>query len=264
MAAKLTRAQRLVPTVCSIGSTDPTGGAGLFADARLFARLGVGAAFVVAGVTAQNSRSVTKVNALAPAAIRAQLQSVWSQMQPAAVLVGLVPGAAALRAVARFLRASRQGAPIVVDPVIAATSGYQFLRARDVGALRALVGLSTIATPNVAEAAALSGIAIRKLADAARAASALAKSAHAILVTGGHLRGAHCTDVLATHSRVHAFSARRLDADMRGAGGILAASIAAQLARGMPLERAIRSARAEVRKQMRRARPMGGGRPQLV
>ena len=252
--------------MCSIGSTDPTAGAGLFADAAVYARMGVRATFVVAGVTAQNSSGVSGVQTLSAAAIAAQLRAVWKQVRPDAVRIGLLPDAAASVAIAQFLGLLRRRPPVVLDPVIASTSGYGFAGPKEIAALRTLLGVATIATPNAHEAAELSAMSVRTADDAERAALALAASSKcAVLVTGGHLRdGDRVVDVLARGRRATRYSAVRLARDVRGTGCLLAAAIAASLARGDDLETAIARARSFVRRAIASARPLGNGRPQFT
>jgi hydroxymethylpyrimidine/phosphomethylpyrimidine kinase len=251
--------------VCSVGSTDPTAGAGLFSDAAVFARLGVAATFVVTGVTAQNSGGVAGVHALPPRVITAQLRAVWEQVRPNAVRIGLLPDRASADAIGRFFRSTIDAPPIVLDPVIAATSGHRFAGPREIIALRKLFRIATIATPNALEAAELAGMRIDGIADAERAALALSELGCAVLIKGGHLRagGRTVVDVLAIAGRVKRFEAMRLRGGMRGTGCVLAAAIAAALAKGDGLETAVRRARAFVRRAIASARPLGRGRAQF-
>jgi len=259
--------RRLRPrVVCSIGSCDPTAGAGLFTDARVYSTLGVAATFVVAAVTAQNSMSVAAVYPLPPGAIVAQLRSVWAQVRPDAVRIGLVPSAAGIDAIARFFASMRRPPPIALDPVLSASSGKRFAGAREVAALRRLMGRATIVTPNAEEAASLAGLAKRDAAHPARSAVRLARLGCAVLVTGGDLADSSCIDVFVRAGGVRPTQLRsaRLAPDMRGTGCVLTAALAAHLALGQSLVRAVREARAYVRKEIKRARPLGRGRPQLA
>jgi len=251
------------PVVCSIGTTDPTAGAGLFSDALTFARSGVRAVFVVAGVTAQNSRTVTKVVALPASVIRAQLTSIWTQVRPDAVRIGLLPGASAIDAVRRFLE-SVPRVPTVVDPVLSSTSGKSFAGRPEIAALRRLMRIATIVTPNAGEAATLSGHRVSDVDSACAAALSLAKSGATVLVKGGHLRGDDVIDVVAFGDEVRRMSTARLRRTMRGTGCALAAAIAASLATGSDLTSSIRFGRDYVRRALRSARRLGKGRPQLV
>jgi hydroxymethylpyrimidine kinase/phosphomethylpyrimidine kinase len=250
------------PVVCSIGATDPTGGAGLFADALAFAQLGVRAVYVVAGVTAQNSARVDRVIALTPSDIEAQFRAVADQSAPDALRIGLVPSSAAIECVARLLRGMKRRPPVVLDPVLSSSSGRRFISGRQVAALKRLLRLVTIVTPNVAEAQTLSGLRIEDETGAARAAAAIEKAGCSVLVTGGHLRGKPVVDILAHRGRIVRFAHRRVGRDMRGTGCALAAALAANLARGDDVVSAIRAARAFVHRTLRHAQPLGHGKPQ--
>ena len=254
--------RKRVPIVCSIGSVDPTGAAGITMDLRVFADLGAVGLAVVAAVTAQNNLRVAAVGSIAPALITRQLEAIWEQVRPDALCIGLIPDAAGIRATRKFLERLERRPPIVIDPVIAASSGARFVRTR---ALTELVGLwpfATVVTPNLHEAATLTKMKVTKLEHAESAACALAKYGSAVLLTGGHLKGIACVDVLVQGGRVRRFAAPRLAGTMRGAGGILAAALAVYLARGASLEHAAQRARFFVRRAFRRARTVGSGTPQ--
>jgi len=244
---------KVPPLVCSIGSTDPTAAAGIGLDLRVFARLGVRAAFAVAAVTAQNARRVSAIELIDPDVVVAQLRAIWETSRPDAVRIGLLPSADAIRAVAGFFRDSSARPPVVVDPVLAATSGTPFLKPRDVTALWRLFAIATLITPNASEAQALSGIRVATLAGARQAAIALSTFGCAALVTGGHLPGSLSVDVLAIDGAIaFEFRAPRLRRVLRGTGCSLAAAIAVGLARGQTLTRAISQAKTFARGELRR------------
>jgi hydroxymethylpyrimidine/phosphomethylpyrimidine kinase len=248
--------------VCSIGSTDPTGAAGVLADARVYARLGAVGTYVIAGVTAQNAARVSAVLPVPLSVVRAQLRAVFAQVRPDAVRIGLIPTAQAMRFVASQLRRLAHRTPIVLNVVLAASSGHTFVRPRDHAALRSIMAVATVVTLNAIEAERLSGVRVRDVAGARRAALMLAAICPAVLVTGAHVAGKRVVDVLATRQTVRRFAAARLHADVRGTGCMLAASLATALAQGIPLARAVVRARAFVRSSMRAARPLGSGRAQ--
>lgn len=257
--------------VCSIGSIDPTSAAGVTADLGVYAAMDARGVSVISGLTAQNSTRVSIVHALPPALIKEQLRLVWQQVRPDAVCIGLVPSAQAIATIADFLRHLRPCPPIVVDPVIMASSGFTLLPASALRALPKLFRLARIITPNVHEAATLSGRKIASADDAVHAAQELTRWRCAVLVKGGHLARATTCDILALPERSTAriasmrrFCSPRLRGSMRGAGGILAAAIAVGLGRGAPLEHAIRRARDVVRVAWRTARPLGSGKPQAL
>ncbi len=233
-------------------------------DMRVYAHLGAVGVAVVASVTAQNYRRVTAIEPLTPRVITKQLNAVFEQVTPHAICIGLVPNAAAIDAVARFLRRHAAQIPIVLDPVTAASSGRRFLDRSAVRALARLAKLVTIMTPNLDEAAALAGTSVTTVEHACHAAIALADRGCAVLVTGGHLPGDACIDVLAQRDRVRRFAGKRIPGQMRGAGGILAAALAVELGRGATLARAVARARRVVREAHRAARRLGTGTPQFM
>ena len=253
--------------VCSIGSSDPTGGAGLFLDAAVYAKLGgVTGVYVVAGVTAQNSSRVRGVLAVPSSAIVAQLDSVLEQVRPDAIRIGLIPTKSACVAIADRLRRLRRRVPVVIDPVMSSSSGGRLQQRSAIDGLRHLLRIADIAMPNAAEAATLASMRVVDLADAERAASHLAEEyGCAVLVTGGHVRsGARVVDVLAhADGRVERFSAPRLRVDARGTGCMLAASLAVALTRGEGLSDAVGFARRFVRAALVSSRRLGRGRRQF-
>ena len=252
------------PLVCTIGTTDPTGAAGIGLDLKLLARMDVRSVFVVAAVTAQNSKHVAAVEPLTPGIISKQLRSIWQQVEPDAIRIGLLPAADGITAIAKFLRALRRRPPIIVDPVLAATVGRRFSGRLEIAALKKLFAVAELVTPNAAEAATLAGINVRTVSDAADAARAIARAAGcAVLVKGGHLRGRNCYDVLADAGGVVYIGARRSSRRLRGTGCLLAVTIAAERARGAPLHDAIAAARDVVARTLRDAKPLGDGTAQF-
>ncbi|MFI5389480.1 MAG: hydroxymethylpyrimidine/phosphomethylpyrimidine kinase, partial [Candidatus Eremiobacterales bacterium] len=253
--------------VCSIGSTDPTAGAGLFLDAAVYSRLrGVTGVYVVAGITAHNSSRVGRVLKAPSAAVVSQLDMILEQVRPDAIRVGLIPGRKACFAVADRLRRLKSRPPVVIDPVMVASSGGRLQRRSAIEGLRRLLRVADVATPNAAETEALASMRVVDVADAERAGAYLAKRyGCAVLVTGGHLRtGARIVDVL-THpgGRIERFTAARLRVDARGTGCMLAASLSVALARGAHLSDAVRYARRFVHAALVSARPLGRGRRQF-
>ena len=259
--------------VCSVGSVDPTNAAGITVDLAVYASMGARGTGVVTGVTAQNAKRVAVVHPIAPAVITRQLELIWQQVRPDAICVGLVPSAPAISAVARFLRRLRPRPPIVVDPVIAASSGGRLLVPDAVRAIPQVFRLARVITPNVPEAALLASRQIESVHDAARAAQALTRFGCAVLVTGGHLGRGDCVDTLAVPARgrnrvrepsARRFTSSRLSGTFRASGGILAAAIAVELGRGKAPELAIARARRVVRNAWRNGLPLGDGTPQFV
>jgi hydroxymethylpyrimidine/phosphomethylpyrimidine kinase len=237
--------------IALVGTTHPLGLAGLTRSAALAPRLGVRAATIVTGVSAQGREASAEpadeiVRAPIDAAtIAAQFRAV-DEIAPGAFHVGAQVGAAAVRAVAREL-AARAAIPVVVDPVIATSGGRRLADDATVTALRALFALATVVTPNLAEAEHLLGVRVRDEAEMRAAGRALrmACGARAVLIKGGHLAdpAAECFDVLVTADAERRFSGPRVAGTLRGTGDALATALAAHLARGASLEAAVEAAR---------------------
>lgn len=236
------------PLALTVAGSDPGGGAGIGADLRTFEALGADGACVVTAVTAQSASGVHAVAAMEPALVAAQLDALVADRQVAAAKTGMLWNAAIVEAVAERIRAHGLAGRVVVDPVLAASSGGRLL---DDAGLRALVTsllpLCALVTPNLAEAEALTGVAIDDVAGMSQAARAIVRlGAPAALVKGGHLAGA-AVDVLFDGRREQRFETPRLrGADPHGTGCVLSAAIAAGLAHGRDLRDAIARAKAYV------------------
>jgi len=231
-----------------VAGSDPGGGAGIGADLRTFEALGADGASVVTAVTAQSASGVHAVAAMEPALVVAQLDAIVADRQVAAAKTGMLWNAAIVEAVAGRIQAHGLAGRVVVDPVLAASRGGRLL---DDAGLRALVTsllpLCALVTPNLAEAEALTGEAVRDAAGMSRAARAIVRlGAPAALVKGGHLAGA-AVDVLFDGEREERFEAPRVrGTDPHGTGCVLSAAIAAGLAHGHDLRDAIAHAKAHV------------------
>jgi hydroxymethylpyrimidine/phosphomethylpyrimidine kinase len=255
-------ARKSRPTVVSIGGSDSGGGAGIQADLLTLAAHGVWAATVVVAGTAQNTRGVVAVEPFPPRFVARQMDAVFPDFAPAAVKIGMLSGAAHVRAVVAGLR--RHGAKnVVLDPVLASTGGFPLLTAEGLRALRRdLLPLCDLVTPNRAEAARLAGIApARTEADLALAARKIRKlGAGAVLVTGGDAAGGRIRDLLWHGESFRVFERDRIVTDAtHGTGCTLASAIAANLALGFGLEEGITRAIRYVRASLRRGVYPGAG-----
>jgi hydroxymethylpyrimidine/phosphomethylpyrimidine kinase len=245
--------------VLTIAGSDSGGGAGVQADARTIHALGGFACMAITAVTAQNLRGVRSWRAEPPATIAAQIEAVLGiggrsgALPVCAVKTGLIPGAVAVRAVARALSQSRR-IPLVVDPVIGSTSGTPFLDRAGLRALREdLLPRATLVTPNWPEAEALAGVRLRSFADAERAARALANECGcAVLLKGGHAPGNVCRDCLVTaDGQVHWLQGPRIRTEnTHGTGCVLSSAIATELAKAKKLEEAVRGGRAFLQRSL--------------
>jgi hydroxymethylpyrimidine/phosphomethylpyrimidine kinase len=234
------------PIAVTIAGSDSGGGAGIQADLKTFSALGVYGASVIAALTAQNTRGVSAVLEVPPAFVTAQMDAVFSDLAVGAVKIGMLGNAGVVEAVAAGLARHRH-IPIVLDPVMVATSGDRLLMPDAVEALRTqLVPLALVLTPNLPEAAAL--------LDAPQAATEdemvrqcerlLALGAKAVLMKGGHGNSAESADLLVTAAATVRFAAARIATkNTHGTGCTLAAAIAAGLARGEDLAAAVRTAK---------------------
>jgi hydroxymethylpyrimidine kinase/phosphomethylpyrimidine kinase len=213
----------------------------------------------VTAVTAQSTTGVAAIHVVPDEVVAAQLEAVLGDLPVAAVKTGMLATPGQVLIVARALGSRRL--PLVVDPVLAATSGDR-LAGHDVAtALRAeLLPLASLVTPNLAEAEALTGRAVRDVDDMTTAGRALVESgAQAALVKGGHLDGS-ALDVLVAEGRVWELEAAAVDGPpVHGTGCTLAAAIACRLAHGEPLLGAVRAAKAWLTSAIEAAAAVGAG-----
>lgn len=244
----------------TIAGSDSGGGAGIQADLKTFAALGVYGTSAVTAITAQNTLGVSAVAALDPALVVAQIDAVATDLTPRATKVGMLANAAIIEAVADTITRHAL-AQVVVDPVMVAKGGDHLLEASAVAALRAqLVPLADVLTPNIPEAEALTGLTIRTTGDMQAAATRLiAMGARSVVVKGGHLEGP-AIDIWHDGTRWEEFSAARLQTPhTHGTGCTFASAIAAGLAHGLEPVAAIRAAKAYVTGAIRHAPGLGGG-----
>ncbi|MDR3188437.1 MAG: bifunctional hydroxymethylpyrimidine kinase/phosphomethylpyrimidine kinase [Prevotellaceae bacterium] len=234
-------------TALTIAGSDSGGCAGIQADLKTFSALGVFGASVITAVTAQNTVEVRAVEALSPAIIRQQLEAVLDDMPVDAVKTGMLPSPEIIEVVAEAIDRYALKC-VVVDPVMVATSGARLAAASVVEAFRKnLYRRVSLITPNVPEAEALSGKAIRTEEDFREAAEImLGEGCPAVLVKGGHLSSACATDTLFRQGReAVSFSSPRIaTANLHGTGCTFSSAIAAHLAQGLELEDAVRAAKA--------------------
>jgi hydroxymethylpyrimidine/phosphomethylpyrimidine kinase len=234
------------PVALTIAGSDSSGGAGIQADLKTFAALGVYGASVITALTAQNTKGVTGIHAVPAEFVTAQIDAVFSDLAVGAVKIGMVAQAASIAAIAAAL-ARWQPRHIVLDPVMVATSGDRLLAADAVEALRTkLIPLATIITPNLPEAAALldGPVAAREAAIESQGKKLLTLGCPAVLIKGGHGQGADSTDHLVTAEGSIALVAPRVATrNTHGTGCSLSSAVAAGLAKGESLAQAVRNAK---------------------
>ncbi|WP_207061801.1 bifunctional hydroxymethylpyrimidine kinase/phosphomethylpyrimidine kinase [Motiliproteus sp. SC1-56] len=242
--------------VLAVGGSDSGAGAGVQADLKTCAALGVYAATAVTAVTAQNSRGVRAVAAVDPVMVREQVEAVLEDYPVGVVKLGMLCTGSVVSAVADVLvRYPRL--PVVIDPVLASTGGHVLLDAEGVELLcRRLLPRAALLTPNIPEAGALIGRSeAAVVADRIGALQALiALGPEAVLLKGGHLPGVECEDLLLEGGGVTAYRQSRLAVrNTHGTGCTLAAAVAAGLAQGLDLKGAVAQAKHYVREAIKRA-----------
>lgn len=248
----------------TIAGSDSGGGAGIQADIKTFSALGVYAASVVTAITAQNTKGVAAVEDISPPMVAAQMEAVLTDLDVKAVKIGMVSGIETIVTIAGGLR--RFAIRPVLDPVMVATSGDRLLREEAIAALvDELIPLSLIVTPNLPEAALLTGTPVAAdWAAMIRQAEAIMKAgAGAVLVKGGHGRGTESSDLFFDGNEVRELSRPRIETQNdHGTGCTLAAAITAHLARGCSLFEATAMAKGYLHQALVAGRHLavGGGR----
>jgi hydroxymethylpyrimidine/phosphomethylpyrimidine kinase len=249
----------LIAAALTIAGSDPSGGAGIQADLKTFHRFGVYGEAVITLLTVQNTRRVSRVEVMHPDLIMEQIRAVLEDIPPQAAKTGALGGHEVVSAVASL--AAGFQFPLVVDPVMISKHGQPLMTEQARTAMcHEMVPRAFLLTPNLHEAAALTGSGVETLGDMHRAAERLVGLGAAnVLIKGGHLSGA-ATDLLLASGEFHKFRAERIDTPhTHGTGCTYSAAITAELARGTPLVEAVRSAKAFITRAIRSNPGLGGG-----
>ena len=248
-------------TALTIAGSDSSGGAGIQADIKTMAANGVIAMSAITALTAQNTTGVTGIFETTPEFLAAQLDAVFTDIYPDAVKIGMVSSAPLIRTIAERLR-FYEAKHIVVDPVMVATSGSRLLRDDAMQALtEQLLPLAEVVTPNIPEAEILSGLAITDAAGMEAAARKISEQyGCAVLCKGGHdLNDAN--DLLWKDGAGYWFNGRRIThPNTPGTGCTLSSALAANLAKGMALEDAVRRAKEYISGALAAMLDLGHGR----
>ena len=248
-------------TALSIAGSDSSGGAGIQADIKTMSANGVYAMTAVTALTAQNTTGVTDILESTPHFLGEQLDAIFTDIFPDAVKIGMVSSADLIVVIAEKLK-QYKAKNIVVDPVMVATSGAKLLRDDAVEALcRELLPLAEVATPNIPEAEILADMPIRTPADMEAAARKISEQyGCAVLCKGGHdLNDAN--DLLWKDGAGYWFNGRRINnPNTHGTGCTLSSAIAANLAKGMALEDAVRRAKEYISGALAAMLDLGHGR----
>ena len=248
--------------VLTIAGSDSGGGAGIQADIKAMSANGVFAMSAITAVTAQNTEEVTDVFELPLSIIAAQIDAVFDDFDVSAVKTGMLSSAEIVKVVAKLLK-PQNVTNLVVDPVMIAKSGHRLLKPDAVEALmHELIPLALVVTPNIHEAQQLSGIEIKTLNDARRAAKIIHRlGCRHVLIKGGHLLEDRATDLLYDGRFFELFKSEFIDTPhTHGTGCTFASAIAAHLALGKPLTQAVTAAKAYLTEAIRHGLSIGHGK----
>lgn len=248
--------------VLIIAGSDSGGGAGIQADIKTVTTLGAYAATAITALTAQNTIGVQGILPVSPDFVKRQIDSVLSDIGADCIKTGMLLDHSVIEVAGEAIEKAAPTVPLVVDPVMIASTGARLLDPRALDALeRRFIARAALVTPNAPEAEALTGQPVAGLDDMRRAAEALLRTgAKAVMVKGGHVAGARVRDLVVTASESFILEAERIETPhTHGTGCTLASAIAAGLAQGMALKPAIERAHAYVQQAIRTAPGLGGG-----
>jgi hydroxymethylpyrimidine/phosphomethylpyrimidine kinase len=254
------RLRPAVRTALTIAGSDSSGGAGIQADLKTFAALGVYGMSAITAITAQNTVGVTVVAALAADLVTAQIEAIASDITVHATKIGMLANAAIVEATAAAI-AELELPLVVVDPVMVAKSGDALLDRDGVRVIRTeLLPRALVVTPNIPEAEALSDLSIRSLSDAREAARRIHRLGPAVIIKGGHGSGDELVDLLFDGETFTELRTPRIaTSSTHGTGCTFASAVAAHLALGHSLAEAARQAQAYVAGAIRQGLAIGHG-----
>lgn len=251
------------PAMLTIAGSDSGGGAGIQADLKTFSALGCFGATAITAITVQNTLGVTGIHSVPADIVRGQVLAVMEDIAPSAIKIGMIH-TLELAQVIRDTLMRFPKIPVVLDPVMVATSGDKLILDETISFLKqALFPLATIVTPNLDEAGILCNTEIRKPGEMKEAAKEiLTTGCRSVLVKGGHLQSKRIVDIyLHKNGKQIDFKSRHINStNVHGTGCTLSSAIAAYLALDNSLENAVRKARAYVRKAIKSGRNVKTGK----
>ncbi len=245
--------------VLSIAGSDPSGGAGIQADLKTFSAFGVYGLSVITSLTVQNTRGIRDIIDLPPDFLRKQLNTIYQDFTIDAVKIGMLRTKTCVEVVSRLLATKRQK-NIVLDPALRASTGKELLEEQGIELMkRKLVPLARIVTPNLTEASILSGMEVRDLPSMNEAAQRIKKlGAKSVLIKGGHLQKS-ATDLFYEGRDFIQFKAKKIKGEFHGTGCTLSSAIAAGLAKGWGMKKAVREAKQYLTKAIENGFDLGKG-----
>ncbi len=249
------------PKAMTIAGSDSGGGAGIQADLKTFAALGVYGTSAITAITAQNTKGVTAVHELPPEMVAAQIDAIMTDIGADAAKTGMLSNAGIIQVVAEKIR-EHGIEKLVVDPVMVAKSGDPLLRPEAVSALKeVLLPVAYVVTPNLPEAEVLVGEKLKSEEEIRQAAKKIhAMGVRYVIMKGGHREG-EAVDLLFDGESFHEFWAERvLTPHTHGTGCTFSAGLAACLAKGMTVPEAVQAVKAYLTEALKQAFPIGGGK----
>ncbi len=234
-------------TALTIAGSDSSGGAGIQADLKTMIANGVYAMTAITALTAQNTTGVQGIFEVTPEFLEQQIDSVFTDIRPDAVKIGMVSSVGLIESIAKKLK-QYEAENIVVDPVMVATSGSRLISEDAIGALKELLlPMATVLTPNIPETEVLSGMEVKTADDMIAAAKCISETYHcAVLCKGGHQLN-DANDLLYRNGDYKWFNGKRIDnPNTHGTGCTLSSAIASNLAKGYDLDTAVERAKAYI------------------
>jgi len=236
-------------SVLTIAGSDSGGGAGIQADLKTFSALGCFGTSAITAITVQNTLGVKAIHSVPPDIIEGQILAVIEDIKPKAIKIGMMDRPEVVEVIVKVLK-NHPNIPVVFDPVMVATSGHKLIHEETIEVLsRDLIPLVQLVTPNMDEAAILSGMELKDKNDLEMAGlKILSQGANAVLVKGGHLKGEKVYDILIQDAnQITVFESDKIATpNVHGTGCTLSSAITAELAKGNSLEKAVDLARAYV------------------
>ena len=245
--------------IISIGGSDPSSGAGIQSDIKTFEILGANGFTVITAITSQNTINFSKVETISPKMIKAQLESIFSDFKINAIKIGMVYNSPTIKAIYSVLRS--KSIPIVVDPVITASTGGVLLKKTSfLDFKKYLIPISYVITPNVAEAEKITGIKIKKKEDLEKGAKALQRmGAKNVVITGFHTDSKKIMDYVLENEKNYEITGKKFPIDNHGSGCNYSASLTVQLTMGKNLESSTKFAKKYVYNSIKNAKKIGKG-----
>lgn len=256
--------RKKITTVLTIAGSDSCGGAGLQADIKTISSLGLYAASAITAVTAQNTCGVRGIEAVPPSMLSAQIEAVLEDFEVSAIKIGMIYNSSNVLAIKESLTKCGYRGPVVLDPVLVATSGDALSGKDLVAAMKTeLFPMATLTTPNIPETEVLSGLEVKGLDDMRRAAAGIISETGVknILVKGGHGSGEAMTDLLLSEDGFEQqYSAPKIDTlNTHGTGCTLSSAIASFLAIGLDMKTAVGKAKEYVFNAINAAKDLNTG-----